>query len=296
MSDLDNILLFGGSGFIGKSLISKLEKTHSLKLMVHNSELSSTTHTFKGDILKKDSFFDEIRENEVIINLLGQITPNESDYVDLNIIGGINLLHSCIEKKIKKIILISSINVYGENLDNASKENDPLKPKTTYGLVKMITEQLYEYFSKTYGLNITILRLAGVYGPNKNNGFLFQIIKSTQDNSIVPICYNHGQQQRDMIYVDDVIHCILNTINYHHDGFEIFNVSSGKRYSVKDLISIIEEITKTKISVKNISDIPDEKSIWADNTKANRFLKFTPQVGIKTGLKSTISELLKNIS
>lgn len=290
---MDNILLLGGTGFIGKSLVSKLEKNNSLKLMIHKNDLSVTAEKFKGDILRKNTFSNEIRENEIIINLLGQITPNESDYVDLNILGGINLLSTCIEKKIKKIILISSINVYGENLENASKESDPLKPKTTYGLIKMITEQMYEYFSKTYGLNITILRLAGVYGPNKNSGFLSQMIKSTRDTSIIPICYNYGQQQRDMIYVDDVIRCILDTINYQDEGFHIFNVSSGNRYSMNELISIIEKITNTKISVKNNSNIPDEKCIWADNTKANQFLKFKPQIGIETGLKSTLSEFFK---
>lgn len=285
---MDNILILGGTGFIGKSLISKLEKNNSLKIMIHNSELSTTANTFKGDILKKESFFNEIRENEIIINLLGQLTPNESDYINLNIFGGINLLDSCVEKKIKKIILISSINVYGENLDKPSTENDPLKPQTFYGLIKMITEQMYEYYAKTYGLSITILRLAGVYGPNKNNGFLSQIINSTKDNSIIPICYNSGQQQRDMIFVDDVIHCIIEIIKYNPEGFQLFNVSSGKRYSMNELISMVEELTKTKISIKNSSKIPDEKCIWADNTKINQFLKFKPEMGIKQGLQITI--------
>ena len=285
---MDNILILGGTGFIGKSLISKLEKNNSLKIMIHNSELSTTANTFKGDILKKESFFNEIRENEIIINLLGQLTPNESDYINLNIFGGINLLDSCVEKKIKKIILISSINVYGENLDKPSTENDPLKPQTFYGLVKMITEQIYEYYAKSYGLSITILRLAGVYGPNKNNGFLSQIINSTKDNSIIPICYNSGQQQRDMIFVDDVIHCIIEIIKYNPEGFQLFNVSSGKRYSMNELISMVEELTKTKISIKNSSKIPDEKCIWADNTKINQFLKFKPEMGIKQGLQITI--------
>ena len=285
---MDNILILGGTGFIGKSLVSKLEKNNSLKIMIHNSELSTTANTFKGDILKKESFFNEIRENEIIINLLGQLTPNESDYINLNIFGGINLLDSCVEKKIKKIILISSINVYGENLDKPSTENDPLKPQTFYGLIKMITEQMYEYYAKTYGLSITILRLAGVYGPNKNNGFLSQIINSTKDNSIIPICYNSGQQQRDMIFVDDVIHCIIEIIKYNPEGFQLFNVSSGKRYSMNELISMVEELTKTKISIKNSSKIPDEKCIWADNTKINQFLKFKPEMGIKQGLQITI--------
>ena len=283
------ILLLGGTGFIGKSLLHKLEHKNSVKIMIHNSNLQTTSEKFKGNILDKCSFLNEIRENETIINLLGQLTPNESDYINSNILGGLNLLNSCIEKKIKQIILASSINVYGENLKKPSKETDPLKPKSSYGMIKLLTEQMYKYFSELYGINITVLRFAGIYGPNKNNGFLSKIIRSTKDKTIIPVCYNQGKQQRDMLYVDDATDCILNAINHKFDGFNIFNVSSGKRYSIKELISTVEQITKTKITVKYSSEIPDEKCIWADNTKAKKILKFNPKIDIKTGLESTVN-------
>jgi UDP-glucose 4-epimerase len=284
-----NILLFGGSGFLGKLLLKKIEKNNSVRVMIHNSNLQTTAEKFKGNILNKNSFLNEIRENETIINLLGQLTANESEYINSNILGGLNLLNSCIEKKIKQIILISSINVYGENLERPSKETDQLHPKTTYGIVKMITEKIYRYFSEMHGINITILRFAGIYGPTKNNGFLSKIINSTKDKTIIPICYNQGKQQRDMLYVDDATDCILNVLNHKLDGFNIFNVSSGKRYSMKELISMVEKISHTKIPVEYISEIPDEKCIWADNTKAKKILEFNPKIDIKTGLEYTIN-------
>lgn len=286
---IENILLFGGSGFLGGSLLKKIEKNNSVKVMIHNSNLQTTAKKFNGNILDKCSFLNEIRDNETIINLLGQLTPNESDYINSNILGGLNLLNACIEKKIKQIILASSINVYGENLKKPSKETDLLKPKSSYGMIKLLTEQMYKYFSEMYGINITILRFAGIYGPNKNNGFLSKIIRSTKDKTIIPVCYNQGKQQRDMLYVDDATDCILNVINHKIDGFNIFNVSSGKRYSMTELISIVELITKTKIIVKYSSEIPDEKCIWADNTKAKKILKFNPKIDIKAGLASTIN-------
>jgi len=286
---MTNILLLGGTGFLGKFLLKRLDQKNSVKVMIHDSDFQTSAEKFKGNILKKKSFFNEIRKDEIIINFLGQITANESDFIDLNIVGGINLLNSCLEKKIKKIILISTINVYGENLEQPSKENDSLKPKTTYGVVKMITEQMYEYFSKIHGIDIVILRLADIYGPNKKNGFLTQIINSLNDKTIVPVCYNDGKQQRDMLYIDDAIDCILNVINNPNHGFNSFNVSSGKRYSINELISKIEKISKSKLTVNYSSEIPDEKCIWANNEKAKKFLKFEPKVDIEIGLKSTIN-------
>ncbi len=285
---MKNVLLLGGTGFIGIPLLKKIETNNSVKLMIHNSFFQNSQKIFEGNILDKTTFFDEIRENEIILNLTGQLTPKNSEFINTNILGGINLLESCIEKKVEKIILISSINVYGENLTQPSKETDALKPKTAYGIVKMITEKMYEYFSKKYGINVTILRLAGVYGPKKTNGFLPQIIKSTQNKSIKSVCYNNGNQQRDMLYIDDVVDCIQNTIDVTINGFNVFNVSSGKRYSMKELISMVEEISHTKIPVEYISYIPDEKCIWADNTKAKSQLNFDPKIDIETGLDITI--------
>jgi len=285
---MTKILLLGGSGFLGQSLLRKLEQKNSVKLMIHNSNLQTNAQKFNGDILSKNSFIHEIRDDQIIINLLGQITSNESDLIDSNILGGLNLLNSCIDKKIKHIILISSINVYGENLERPSKEIDPLHPKTTYGIVKMITERIYRQFSETNGINVTVLRLADIYGPNKKNGFLTQIINSLNDKTIVPVCYNDGKQQRDMLYIDDAIGCILNVINNPNQGFHSFNVSSGKRYSINELISKIEKIAKSKLAVNYSSEIPDEKCIWADNEKAKKFLKFEPKIDIEIGLKSII--------
>jgi nucleoside-diphosphate-sugar epimerase len=220
------------------------------------------------------------------------MSADENGFINSNIIGGLNLLNSCIKKKIKRVILISSINVYGENLERPSKETDRLCPKTTYAGVKMITEQMYKAFAENHGINITILRVAGIFGPGNKRGFLTKIIQSIKNKNITPVCYNNGEQQRDILYIDDVVDCILNVVNSQHDGFHVFNISSGKRHSINELISMIEKISKTKISAKYSSEIPDEKCIWADNTKAKKFLKFNPKVGIEAGLEYAVNQFL----
>ena len=289
---MNNILLLGGTGFLGKPLLQKLETKNSVKIMIHNSNLQTSAKKFKGNILIQKSFSKEIRNNETVINLLGQMSADENGFINSNIIGGLNLLNSCIKKKIKRVILISSINVYGENLERPSKETDRLCPKTTYAGVKMITEQMYKAFAENHGINITILRVAGIFGPGNKRGFLTKIIQSIKNKNITPVCYNNGEQQRDILYIDDVVDCILNVVNSQHDGFHVFNISSGKRHSINELISMIEKISKTKISAKYSSEIPDEKCIWADNTKAKKFLKFNPKVGIEAGLEYAVNQFL----
>jgi len=291
---LDKLLLLGGTGFLGHSLLNNLEKKQSIKIMIHDSNFKTNSKKFKGDILKKNSFYKEISNVDTIVNLIGQISPNISDYTNLNILGGLNLLNSCIEKKINRIILISSVHVYGENLRYASKETDSLKPKTQYGLVKMITEKLYQYFSDYYGINVTVLRLAGLYGTGKKTGFVTQLLKSVNDSTIHPLSYHNGEQFRDLLHVDDAVSGIIQAIKTPKKNFQIYNISSGRRYSIKYLVSSIESISNKKIHIKYTPESVDEKCIWANNTKAKKILKFTPKISLNEGIKSTLDYFKNN--
>ena len=285
---LEKLLLLGATGFLGRPLLNNLEKKQSIKIMTHNSTFSTNIQKFKGDILKKKSFENEISNDDTVLNLIGQISPNISEYANLNIIGALNLLNSCIEKKINRIILISSIHVYGENLRSASKETDSLKPKTQYGLVKMITEQIYEYFSNSYGIDVTVLRLGGLYGPGKKTGFISQLFNSVNNSRIHPILYNDGKQFRDLLHVDDAVHGIESAIKTPRKKFEIFNISSGKKYSMNHLVSVIESFSNKKLPITYTPEIVDEKCIWANNSKAQKILNFKPKITLNTGIKSTL--------
>ena len=88
----------------------------------------------------------------MVINLIGQVDLNLQKFIETNIVGSLNLLKSSIDNNVKKIILISSINVYGENKNTPSKETDKLFPLANYGMIKMINEKLYENFSNLHDM------------------------------------------------------------------------------------------------------------------------------------------------
>src|SRR5207245_36669 len=157
-----------GASFVGKSLLKKLsaEKFH-VKTMKHKVDAGIKTSKFKGDILSYGILGDEIEDGDTVINLIGQFDKDILKFINLNIIGGLNALNSCVKRKAVSIILISSISVYGENNDFPSKENDPTNPQTLYGIVKLLTEKIYEYYSKVYNMNVTVFRLSTLYCPRK---------------------------------------------------------------------------------------------------------------------------------
>jgi UDP-glucose 4-epimerase len=282
---MKRIIVFGGSGFVGKSLLEKLvHEKFNVIVSKNKSKIKDNVKIFDGNILDINSFESKIKDNDVIINLAGQFKGNFSNFIDLNIKGGLNLLEACKKKKGVRIILISSVNVYGESNGKASKENQEIKPQNMYGIIKILTENLYQTYSKNFGMQITVLRLANLYGVNKKNGLMLNIINAMKKNKIVTI--NHlGNQERDYLYIDDAINGIIKTIQNPQKDFQIFNITSGKGVKTNTVIEIIEKLCDKKIRKKVVKDAPDEKSIYADNKKAKKILSFMPKIGMEDGIK-----------
>jgi len=291
---MTRIILLGSSGFIGKSLLPKLiSEDYDVKTLMHIAPINHT-EVIHGNILDSTLLDSQLDENDIVINLIGQYTNNDSDFIELNIKGGMNLLHSCIKNNVKKIILISTINVYGNSLDHPSNEEDQLLPQTKYGIIKLLTEKLYEQFSKIHKLDITILRMSNMYGPNKNAGYISYLINSAVDNKKNIPAYNNGNQLRDVLFIDDAIDGIIKSIKIQLSGFHVFNISSGTRKKINEIINEIENISNQQLNIQYSEKIPDEVSIWADNSKAKNILGFNPTVSLHKGLKITI-DYLKNL-
>src|SRR6185312_13582560 len=116
---MKRIIILGGSGFIGSSLLNALKhEKYKLKALVYRNDVSIDADKITGDILTPHILDNQIRSGDIIVNLIGQFAGNNPKFIDLNIKGGLNVRNSCIKKKGVRIILISSINVYGENKKN----------------------------------------------------------------------------------------------------------------------------------------------------------------------------------
>jgi UDP-glucose 4-epimerase len=201
-----------------------------------------------------------------------------------------NLVDIAHLKKNLKIIFASTINVYGENCKSPSKETDEPNPLTNYGIIKFLTEQLYQKYSNLYGLDVTILRFSNLYGKHKKSGIISKIIKSTSDKSVY--LTHNGNQQRDFLYIDDAVDGIIQTIKKQPKKFEIFNISSQNKTTPKKIIKHIESISKKPVFFNLRKENIDEKCIWADYTKAKILLNFEPSVDIYHGLNLIINNNL----
>ena len=284
---MTRIVIIGASGYIGKFLLDALEKTsYDILAIKHNASVNSNVEIFSADITNPFALDTVLKSDDIVLNLVGQIIPDLKKFTITSILGNIYLLNSCIKKKIKKIIFLSTINVYGENVGRPSSEDDSRKPSSDYAIIKSLIEDLYKIYSKQHDLNVSILRLSNIYGPNAS-GIVGKLIHSI--GSVEPITvYHNGEQIRDFLFIDDIISGMIKIIDSPPNSYEIINLSSGIGISINNLISIIEKITHKKVNVKFSSETPDEHCLCANNKFAKNNFNFQINTSIEEGLKKLI--------
>ncbi len=280
------IIILGGSGFLGKSLIKRIEHEHFLyKLLIHKKIIKCDT-CFYGDITDEKILENNFEDGDIIINLIGQ--KNENMFNE-NIRGSYNLLNSIIKKNNVKIIFISSILVYGESIKNKSSEEDMPIPTSDYGVIKLLTENIYKTYSKLFNLDITVLRFSNIYGPKKESGIIAKCVQAMKNKK--PIIINQkGEQTRDFLHIDDAVEAIMSTLKKQTLGFNVFNISSGVGIQIKDIVSLIEKYSKKIIPKKIVDEKLDIKYIVGNNLKAKRELGFFVKMDIKQGIKNMVNE------
>src|SRR5208283_3798425 len=175
-------------------------------------------------------------------------------------------------------------------IPEATTEDSPLQPLSIYGLTKQVQEQMVLLLARTRGFSAYALRYQNVYGPgqslhNPYTGILAIFSNLARSNSPIQI-FEDGQESRDFVYVEDVVEATWRCIRSDADSVEHFNVGTGYRTTV---LQVAEEIvrflgSKSKISVTGAFRQGDIRHNFADMTKIDGALDFSPQFTFCEGL------------
>ena len=273
------ILVTGSSGFIGKKIIKRLDQS---KVITDSNNSERIDLQNREQVMKLDSA-------EIVIHLGGKTPQKElkwSEYFDNNIIGTLNILEYCIQKKVKKMIYVSSY-VYGNPKYCPVDENHPINPHNAYTESKYLGERLCEFYCNRSDLNIIILRPFNIFGESMRDGFLISnLINSVKTGEKLTIVNKNSK--RDFLHVDDFVDLIVKLIDYNFK-FEVFNVGAGKSYSFEDIIKKIERITSQKIN----ADYEENKEIFIDDitsdiSKIKNKINWQPRIKFDEGLEKML--------
>ena len=255
---IKNIGILGASSFIGQELIKQLKlKNFDIYIFSRtqkkNQNIKSKNIFFiKGQFNKKDlvKFFNKV---DVVINLIAEIENTEKMH-DVNI-RMLQKIISLSKKKIKKIIHISSVSVYGKNINNTLTESSRCLPDQVYGKTKLIAENLIIEASKKNFFKAIIIRPSTILGKNMNNQSIFRMIGLIKENKF--FYFDNKNSNMNYIYVNDFCAVITKLVDYNNfKNYEIFNFSNQiklqkfvqiilKRFNKKDnLINLPYKLIK----------------------------------------------------
>jgi UDP-glucuronate 4-epimerase len=182
----------------------------------------------------------------------------------------------------------STSSVYGATARLPFVETDPAdRPLAPYPASKRAAELLGHVYHHLHGMNVTVLRFFNVYGPAGRPDMMpLRVMNAVLDGTVIPV-FNGGDIQRDWTYIDDTVSGILAALD-RPLGYEVINLGVGAPISLREFISVIEELSGRRLNTRDEPTPPSDPPVtYCDNTKARRLLDFDPRTPVHEGLAQT---------
>ncbi len=298
MRSKNNILIVGGTGFIGYHLAKKTLKKGWSVTSISSRPPKKIRYLKKVkyiicDITKKKSLQKKINKDyKYVVNLGGYVDHSKKEKTFNSHYNGCKYLAEIfLEKKPISFVQMGSSIEYGKS-KSPQKEGikcDPKKVKSIYGQGKLLASKYLINLFKTKKFPSTVLRLYLAYGPKQDiNRFLPIIIKGCINNKKFPC--SKGNQKRDFIHVHDVVEAIIKSLQNKNSRGQIINIGTGKPKKIK---KIIEEVRKIcgggypqygKIKIRKDEIL----NLYPNIKKAKHKIKWEPKISFYKGIRSTI--------
>ena len=301
MRNKKNILIIGGTGFLGYHLIKLCISRYnvssiSLTRPVGDKRIKKVKY-IECDISNKKSIEKKIKDNfDIVVNLGGYINhKNQNSALKTHYKGCKNLVKYFKNKKIKIFIQIGSSSEYGKK-SPPHIEDLKGKPSTIYGKSKLLASKFLLNYSKKNKIPFTILRFYQVYGPNQNKDRMISIVINSSLKNKRFNC-SSGIQKRDFLYVSDAVNAIYKCFNNKKILGKIINIGSGKSINIKKMILLLnKKIKKGKPIFGVIKLRPDEPlNSYPNLINAKKYLGWRAKTDLKLGIKKTINFYKKQL-
>ncbi len=351
---MNKILITGGAGFIGSHLCDELiSKGYSVRVLdsliaqVHGPDaerpeyLHPEVDLIVGDVRDKVAVLNALEGVDAVYHFAARVGVGQSmyevnEYTDVNNRGTAVLLEALIEKPVQRLIVASSMSIYGEGLyesesggvvEDASRSLQQLKQSqwelssngsalspiatpeskkpslaSVYALSKYDQEVMSLICGKAYNIPTVALRFFNVYGTrqalsNPYTGVL-AIFASRYLNNKAPLIFEDGEQKRDFVSVKDVAKACRLALEVEEAAYEVFNIGSGKSYTVNEIARKLSATMGVDVE-QNVTGeyrVGDIRHCFGDISKAKRILGFEPEINFEEGLKELAEWLEEQVA
>ncbi len=220
-----------------------------------------------------------------------QSVVNPWPYIGTNVTGVLNLLDLCCEFGVPHFLLASTSSVYSPiNPLPFREDGNTDYPLSPYVASKKAAEALAYTYHHLYGLNVTILRYFGVYGPaGRPDMSIFRFVRWISEDE--PLRLNgDGTIRRDFTYIDDIALGTVRSVECDAlSGFDVINLGDDHPVEMNYVIRLVEEVVGRKARVeRQPSDRADVPVTWANIEKAKRLLGWQPTIQIEQGIQRAV--------
>lgn len=305
---MENVLVTGGAGFIGRHLVRTLKqkgrKAVVVDSLVNPNSKAGTDRFYKADVRDRRAMVDIMKKEKIdscvhlaaLISVVDSVR-DPSSTIDVNINGTASLLEACSECGVKNLVFASTGAVYGEPKHFPIREDHVLDPLSPYGASKVAGEALAASYANCGKISsATSLRFFNVYGEGQSAAYAGVITKFAERLSagLPPVIYGDGLQTRDFVFVQDVANAVTLALESGRTG--AFNVATGRSITINDLakamIGIFGLDAEPVYEAERTGDI---KFAQVDIAAARHSLGYSPQGRLEDVLRVLMEPRIKSV-
>ncbi len=306
------VLVTGGAGFIGSSLVESLLKNENINhvRVLDNLATGSVENIEEFYLHPRFEFLQgDIRDYSICLQAcdgidlishqaaLGSVPRSIDDPLttnEVNITGTLNIFNAAKEKGIKRLVYAASSSTYGDHPGLPKVENEIGKPLSPYAVTKYVNELYAKIYADVYGMELIGLRYFNIFGPKQNPkgpyAAVIPLFIEALLNGQPPVINGDGKHSRDFTYVTNAVQAnILSLFTDNKKAVnQVYNIAYGQQTSLQELFDYLKKISgKSTEATYRPERTGDVKHSLADITKAKQLLGYDPRVSVEEGLRKT---------
>ena len=301
-----NFLITGAAGFLGSALANRLAREgHQVRglddLSTGDPQALSPDVLFtRGDVNDRPKLWTLLQEVDCVYHLAARVIVAESvlyprEYSAVNVGGTVSLMEAMRDVGVRRVVLVSSGAVYGDQGEQPLKEDSPLDPHSPYAVSKLSAEYYVRTIGNLWAIETVSLRVFNAFGPGQNlppshGPVIPNFIRQAVGGGTL-VVHRDGSQTRDYVYVEDVVNAMVAAATARKVNRLVVNVGSGEETSVRELAKMVLEVTNSSAEIIfNPRTDPGVSRMCADLSLAKESLGYRPRVSLEEGLRLTLEQ------